>query len=126
MINSVTLVGNIANDPKIIEMKDGSTSVAKFTIVTQKRIKKKNSDEYENKPTFVEVDAWGHLATFIRNNFEKGTPIAMTGELFNDNYEADGKKVYRLRAKAMSISFTPFDNSGKKSNKSEELEEVPF
>ncbi len=110
-MNKVILLGTVSREPEIIEINENA-KVAKLSVVTQERFKNKDTDKYENRPTFVEVDAWNGLATFVQNNFGKGKAIIVEGKLFNDNYEdkETGKKVYRMRVRADKINFVPRDS----------------
>ncbi len=103
-MNTVTLVGRLSRDVDQRTISEDKR-VAKFTIVTEERVKK--NGEWQNVSTFHEIDAWNSRAKFLEN-FKKGDVIEVIGSIFNDNYEdKDGKKVYKNRIRANGLSFVP-------------------
>ena len=112
-MNRVTILGRLTRDVDHRNIND-DTRVAKFTVVTEERVKNKKSGEWEGKSTFHEIDAWNSHAKFMEN-FKKGSVISIVGSIFNDNYEdKDGKKVYKNRIRVRELSFVPREYTGEK------------
>ena len=91
--NKVQLIGNLGNDPEIINLESGKT-LAKFAIAT--------NDSYTNtkgeKITDTQwhnVVAWGKTAKIIEKYVAKGKEVAVEGKLTSRSYEdKDGNKRY--------------------------------
>lgn len=90
-MNSVQLVGNIANDPELRTTSNGNM-VCSFRIACQRRYKNANN-EYD--ADFFSCVAWRQTAEFIHKHFIKGNKIGLTGSLQSRSYDAqDGSKRY--------------------------------
>ena len=82
--NSVNLMGRLT---KAVDFKAGEMSVARITLAVDR--KKKDEADF---PTCV---AFGKTAEFINKYFDKGSKIAIQGELRTGSYtNKEGKKVY--------------------------------
>lgn len=80
-------VGNLTADPIIREV--GSTTVSKFTVATNRTIKR--GETKESVGTFLMCEAWGSINKIIEN-WKKGDKIQFSGELEQQNWEKDGEK----------------------------------
>lgn len=90
-MNSVQLVGNLANDPELRTTNNGN-AVCSFRIACQRRYKNDN-DKYD--ADFISCVAWRQTAEFIHRHFIKGNKIGLIGSLQSRSYEAqDGSKRY--------------------------------
>lgn len=91
--NSVNLIGNLGNDPEIINLESGK-KLAKFSLATNETFKnatgeKITSTEWHN------CIAWGKTAEIIENYVVKGKEIAIQGKLTSRSYEdKEGQKRY--------------------------------
>jgi len=80
MINQATLLGNLANDPVIRTMGNGS-SVANLRLITNKSWKNKQTGEWEEKTTGHKVTVYGPLVKTIERRGKKGATVFVQGEL---------------------------------------------
>ncbi|HLA55813.1 MAG TPA: single-stranded DNA-binding protein [Flavobacterium sp.] len=91
--NKVQLIGNLGNDPEIINLESGK-KLAKFNIATNETYK----DDQGNKITdtqWHQVVAWGKTAELIEKYVTKGKEIAVEGKLTHRSYEdKSGEKRY--------------------------------
>lgn len=89
--NSVQLIGNLGQDPEIVQLENG-TKLAKFSLATNDSYKNEKGDRVE-RTEWHNVVAWGKVADIIENFTTKGKMIALQGKLRTSSYEdKDGIK----------------------------------
>ncbi len=91
--NRVQLIGNLGNDPEIINL-DGGKKLAKFSVATNESYKN-TSGEKVTDTQWHNVVAWGKTAEIVENYLTKGKEIALEGKLVSRTYETkEGEKKY--------------------------------
>ena len=91
--NKVQLIGNLGNDPEIINLESGKT-LAKFSIATNESYKNAK-DEKVTETQWHNVVAWGRTATLAEKYLQKGKEVAIEGKLTSRSYETSkGEKRY--------------------------------
>ena len=91
--NKVQLIGNLGNDPEIINLESGKT-LAKFTIATNESYKNSNGEKVTDTQ-WHNIVAWGKTAQIIEKYVTKGKEIAIEGKLTSRSYETkEGDKRY--------------------------------
>jgi len=91
--NKVQLIGNLGNDPEIINLESGKR-LAKFTIATNETYKN-NKGEKVTDTQWHNVVAWGKTAEIIKKYLTKGKEVAVEGKLTSRSYETkEGEKRY--------------------------------
>lgn len=91
--NKVQLIGNLGNDPEILNMESGN-KLAKFSLATNETYKNKNGERVTDTQ-WHNVVAWGKTAEIIETYVTKGKEIAIEGKLTSRSYETkDGEKRY--------------------------------
>ena len=91
--NKVQLIGNLGNDPEIINLESGKT-LAKFAIATNESYTN-NEGEKITDTQWHNIVAWGKTAQIIEKYVTKGKEIAIEGKLTNRSYETkEGEKRY--------------------------------
>jgi single-strand DNA-binding protein len=91
--NKVQLIGNLGNDPEIINLESGKT-LAKFAIATNESYTN-NKGEKVTDTQWHNVVAWGKTAQIIEKYLTKGKEIAIEGKLTSRSYDdKDGNKRY--------------------------------
>jgi single-strand DNA-binding protein len=91
--NKVQLIGNLGNDPEIINL-DGGKKLAKFSIATNESYKNAQG-ELVKETQWHRVVAWGKTAAIIEKYLVKGSEVAVEGKLTNRSYETkEGEKRY--------------------------------
>ncbi|MFH4964715.1 single-stranded DNA-binding protein [Gaetbulibacter sp. M235] len=89
--NKVQLIGNLGNDPEIINLESGKT-LAKFSIATNESYTN-NKGEKVTDTQWHNVVAWGKTAQIIEKYVTKGKEVAIEGKLTNRSYETkEGEK----------------------------------
>jgi single-strand DNA-binding protein len=92
-LNKVTLIGNLGKDPEI-NIIDGSTKVAKFSVATTETYKDP-SGEKQKLTEWHSVVLWRGLADLAEKYLHKGSTVYVEGKLRTRSYDdKDGRKVY--------------------------------
>jgi len=116
--NSVDLIGRATRDAEIKNVGKDS-KVATFRLVSNRRIKKRN-DEYVEKATFVDCEAWGQRADYVEQYVKKGTPVFVQGQLETDEWEtAEGQRRSKLKIYCNSVQVERPKDEPKDEGKSE-------
>ncbi len=91
--NKVQLIGNLGNDPEIINLESGKT-LAKFAIATNENYKNASGEKVTDTQ-WHNVVAWGKTAQIIEKYVTKGKEVAIEGKLTSRSYETkEGEKKY--------------------------------
>lgn len=91
--NKVQLIGNLGNDPEIINLESGKT-LAKFSIATNESYKNASGEKVTDTQ-WHNVVAWGKTAEIIEKYVTKGKEVAIEGKLTTSSYETkEGEKRY--------------------------------
>jgi single-strand DNA-binding protein len=91
--NKVQLIGNLGNDPEIIDL-EGGKKLAKFSIATNESYKN-NKGERVTDTQWHNVVAWGKTADIIAQYVVKGKEVAVEGKLTTRSWEdKEGQKRY--------------------------------
>ena len=91
--NKVQLIGNLGNDPEIINLESGKT-LAKFSIATNESYKNASGEKVTDTQ-WHNVVAWGKTAEIIEKYVTKGKEVAVEGKLTSRSYETkEGEKRY--------------------------------
>jgi len=91
--NKVQLIGNLGNDPEIINLESGKT-LAKFSIATNESYKNDKGEKITDTQ-WHNVVAWGNIAKIVENYLVKGKEVAIEGKLTSRSYETkEGEKRY--------------------------------
>jgi len=91
--NKVQLIGNLGNDPEIINLESGKT-LAKFSVATNESYKNASGEKVTDTQ-WHNVVAWGKTAQIIEKYVTKGKEVAIEGKLTSRSYETkEGEKRY--------------------------------
>ena len=91
--NRVQLIGNLGNDPEIMNL-DGGKKLARFSVATNETYKNAAGEKITDTQ-WHNVVAWGKTAEIVENYLTKGKEIALEGKLVNRSYETkEGEKKY--------------------------------
>ncbi|WP_394940455.1 single-stranded DNA-binding protein [Psychromicrobium sp. YIM B11713] len=90
---TITVVGNLTNDPELRFTPSGS-AVANFTIASTPRTFDRNSNEWKDGETlFLRASVWREAAENVAESLTKGTRVIVTGRLKSRSYETkEGEK----------------------------------
>ena len=99
-MNVVTLVGRLTRDP---ELKEGTTSVARFSVAIDRG---KDRDGNDRGTDFPNVVVFGNQAESCAKYLEKGRQVAIQGRIQTGSYtKQDGTKVYTTDVVADRVEF---------------------
>lgn len=91
--NRVQLMGNLGNDPEIINL-DSGKKLAKFSLATNETYTNKKGERVTNTE-WHNLVAWGKTAEIVENYLQKGKEVMVVGKLAYNQYETDkGEKKY--------------------------------
>jgi len=93
MLNKVTLIGNLGDDP-VSRTMPGGGEVANFSVATSKRWKDKQTGEQKEHTEWHRVAAFGKLAEICNQWLKKGAQVYIEGELRTRSWDKEGVKHY--------------------------------
>ena len=111
--NKVQLIGNLGNDPEIVNLESGKT-LAKFSVATNESYKNAQGEKVTDTQ-WHNIVAWGKTAQIIEKYVGKGKEVAIEGKLTTRSWE-DKDGVTRYTTEIMCDSL---EMLGKKSDNSE-------
>lgn len=94
-MNSVNLLGTIGNDVELGKTTEGKEYLRLSLAVRRKK----------DKTDWFNAVAYGQTAIIISQYFKKGHRIGITGQLFADTTEKDGKKFSSTKIFINDITF---------------------
>ena len=92
MVNRVTLIGNVGNDPEIRYVSE-NMPVARFSLATSETFTNKTGERVTNTE-WHNIVLWQGLAKVTESYIKKGAQVYIEGRLTYSNYEKDGQKRY--------------------------------
>lgn len=93
MLNKVTLIGNLGQDPQLKTLDSGS-KVASFSLATSETYKDKHSGERKKSTQWHNIVCWDHLAELASKYLYKGSKVFIEGKLKTRSYQTiDGKRM---------------------------------
>lgn len=87
-LNRLQIIGNLTRDCELRQTDQGAQYTS-FSVATNYRYKKKNSEEYEEEATFFDCIAWGKLAETIASMGKKGKRVYIDGRMKQRTYETE-------------------------------------
>lgn len=104
-INRVIVAGNLTKDPEV-RMLPSDTAVCSFSLALNRRYRDKNGETQE-ETTFIDCEAFGKTAEFLRNYGRKGRALFVEGRLRQDRWQdKDGNNRTALRIVVDNAQFT--------------------
>jgi len=90
---TITVVGNLTNDPELRFTPSGA-AVASFTIASNSRYLDKTTNEWKDSdPVYMRCSVWRQYAENVAESLTKGTRVIATGRLKQRSYETrEGEK----------------------------------
>ena len=124
--NSITLVGYVAQEPKIWE-KDDRPSVGSFSIGVNEREWSKEDERMINVKNWFDLVGFNRMASAIQSVVKVGRTVAVEGRLKRDKFEKDGQTQYRYQVEITDINVVDWgDKNGSSSEEeSENVQEEP-
>ena len=96
-LNTVALGGRITRDC-VLEKTQTGLSMVRVSMAVNRSTKKKDSDEWTDKATFIDFTLFGNYADVMFKHLKKGTYINVQGFLDMDTWtDSTGKNQQRLK-----------------------------
>ena len=100
--NKVQLIGNLGNNPEIIQLESGR-KLAKFSMATNE-VYKNSQGEKVTDTQWHNIVAWGKTAEIVENYLTQGKEIILEGKLTSRSYETQtGEKRYVTEVVAQEV-----------------------
>lgn len=134
MLNCAVIMGRLTADPEVRQTPSG-VSVCRFTVAVDRSYTKQGE---EKQTDFIDILAWRGTAEFVGKYFQKGSMIAVQGEIQTGSYEKDGIKRRTFEIVADNVSFCGGKNESNNANnaqnttsintivENDDSEELPF
>lgn len=102
--NSVTIVGNLADDPELRFTPQGQ-SVARFNVAYSERYRDNATGEWKDgDASYFTVYAWADLGQHVAESFIRGNRVIVTGTMRQRSWEThDGEKRYTVEIRADDV-----------------------
>lgn len=97
-MNKIILIGNVGKDPEIFRTTE-NLPISKFSLATTKKRKGEDQTSWHNIITF------GKLSEIVEKFVNKGSKIALEGEIEYRSWENEGKKYYKTEIIAYNIEL---------------------
>lgn len=110
MLNVIAIMGRLVADPQLRQTQQG-TSVASFRIACDRNRADQNG---QRQADFFDVTAWRGTAEFVCKYFQKGSLIAIEGQLQSRQYQdKNGNNRTAIEIVANNVNFAgPKNSSG--------------
>jgi single-strand DNA-binding protein len=118
--NTVTLVGNITDDPELRFTPSGA-AVANFTVAVNRRYKNQAGDWEDKLDGFFRCNCWREMAENVAESFRKGTRVVVVGRLQQrswDDQEGNRRSAFEVQVDEVGPSLRWATASVQKSQRS--------
>jgi single-strand DNA-binding protein len=86
--NTITVVGNITRDPELKFLNSGQAAV-RLSIAVSRRWQNRQTQEWEEKTSFFDVQCYGPMAENAANSLSKGARVVVTGRMEQRSWETE-------------------------------------
>ncbi|GII55579.1 hypothetical protein Pth03_39680 [Planotetraspora thailandica] len=99
----VTLSGNVTDDPRQYQFKDGSR-VTSMRMAVNRRVLDQQANTWQTRDTtFYTVRCYRGLADNVHQSITKGQPVVVYGRLRIKQFERDGENRFWAEVEAISV-----------------------
>ncbi len=86
--NTITVVGNITRDPELKFLNSGQAAV-RLSVAVSRRWQNRQTQEWEEKTSFFDVQCYGPMAENAANSLSKGARVVVTGRMEQRSWETE-------------------------------------
>jgi single-strand DNA-binding protein len=86
--NTITVVGNVTRDPELKFLNSGQAAL-RLSVAVSRRWQNRQTQEWEEKTSFFDVQAYGPMAENAASSLTKGSRIVVTGRMEQRSWETD-------------------------------------
>ena len=105
--NSITVVGNVTRDPELKFLNSGQAAV-RLSIAVNRRWQNRQTQEWEERVSYFEVQGYGAMAENAANSLQKGARVRVTGRLEQRSWETengDKRSIVEINADEIAPSL---------------------
>lgn len=84
--NSVTVVGNLTQDPELRFTPSG-VAMARISVAVNRRWMNRNTNEWEEEASFFAATCWQEMAENVSESLQKGSRVIINGRLQQRSWE---------------------------------------
>ncbi|MFO7292137.1 MAG: single-stranded DNA-binding protein [Actinomycetes bacterium] len=88
MSNTVTLVGNLVDDPELRFTPSG-VAMAKLRVAVNRRWRDRQTGDWQEDTSFFTATCWREQAEAVAESLQKGTRVIITGRLEQRTWETE-------------------------------------
>jgi single-strand DNA-binding protein len=101
--NTVTIVGNLTDDPELRYTPSGA-AVVNFTVAVNKRFRNNDGQWEDRLDGFFRCSCWRDMAEHVTESLVKGARVMVVGRLQQRSWETnDGQKRYEIEIQADEV-----------------------
>lgn len=124
--NLVILNGRACRDAELKVLAGGNSKVCSVRMACNERIKRRGSDEYEDKPMYIDVEMWGQRAEYAADKIKKGDIFSVVGKLEMDEWgEGDKKRQKHKVYVNLDLQVDKYEGRDSSSGGGDTAEETP-
>jgi single-strand DNA-binding protein len=102
--NNVTITGNVTRDPELRFTPSGQ-AVANFGVAVNRRWQNRQTQEWEEQTSFIDVSCWAQLAENVAESVQKGQRVTVVGRLDQRSWETpEGDKRTKVEVVADDVA----------------------
>ncbi len=106
MDNTVTITGNATREPELRFTPSGQ-AVCSFGLAVNRRWQNRQTQEWEESTSFIDITAWAQLAENAAESVGRGTRVTVTGRLDQRSWETqEGDKRSKVEVVADDIAIS--------------------
>lgn len=109
--NKVILVGNLTRDPQV-KYTTGGSAVTEIGLAVNRRWLDKQSNQWKDETTFVDVTLWGRTAEIAGEYLAKGRQVLIEGRLQLDTWDDRESGQKRSKLRVVGENMTMLGNKG--------------
>jgi single-strand DNA-binding protein len=104
--NTVTISGNAGREPELRFTPSGQ-AVANFGVAVSRRWMNRQTNEWEEATSWIDVTCWGQLAENVAESVGRGTRVTVAGRLDQRSWETDsGDKRSKVEIVADDVAIS--------------------
>ncbi len=104
--NNVTITGNAGREPELRFTPSGQ-AVASFGVAVSRRWQNRQTQEWEEATSWIDVTCWGQLAENAAESVGRGTRVTVSGRLDQRSWETEnGDKRSKVEIVADDVAIS--------------------
>ena len=102
--NTITVVGNVTRDPELKFLNSGQAAL-RLSVAVSRRWQNRQNQEWEEKTSFFDIQAYGAMAENAANSLTKGARVLVSGRMEQRSWDTpEGEKRYAWELVADEIA----------------------